>query len=152
MAGQNISIKEISYNSEDYKNSVDLRERILRIPLSLKLNAADLLNENNDFHLACFNKDNQIIGIVVFSPKNVSNIRMRQLAVENDYQRQGIGGKLIAYGEKLVSGKGFNKITLSARKSALDFYLKNGYKITGDEYISDNTHIPHYPMEKEINK
>ncbi|MEJ7682070.1 MAG: GNAT family N-acetyltransferase [Segetibacter sp.] len=37
---------------------------------------------------------------------------------------------------------------MHARKSAVGFYEKLGYKIVGDEFLELN--IPHYIMEKQL--
>lgn len=147
---QRIRIEQIIYNSENYHKSVNLREKILMVPLGLKLNKKDLLKEHNDIHIGCLTIDDEIIGILALSPLDNKAITMKQVAIDNNYQNQGIGKQLIKYAENYVKNNGYNKIQLSARKSAISFYKKMGYKIVSEEYISKSTKIPHYRMEKII--
>ena len=48
----------------------------------------------------------------------------------------------------VVGGGGYKKITMHARKNALGFYEKMGYKTIGKEFHEIT--IPHYVMEKEL--
>jgi len=42
----------------------------------------------------------------------------------------------------------FKTMILTARKTAVDFYKKVGYKVVSDEFIEIT--IPHYKMEKNL--
>ncbi len=57
-------VKQIKYNSKEYKEMVRLRNLILRQPLGLSYNKLDLLKEKDDMHIGCFNK-NKIIGTLL---------------------------------------------------------------------------------------
>jgi predicted GNAT family N-acyltransferase len=150
MIKEKIIIKEIVFNSEEYIKAVELRNRILRFPLGLKLDEKELLKENRDFHIGCFIEDHDLIGILILTPVNDDDIKMRQVAVENKYQKKGIGKMLVKYSEELSVKNGFCRIILNARITALEFYLTLGYKIISDEYIDEDTKLPHCKMEKNI--
>ena len=70
------------------------------------------------------------------------------MAVVTDVQAKGIGGALMQFAENLARDRGYKKITMHARKNAIGFYEKMGYKQQGDEFIEIT--IPHYVMEKEL--
>jgi N-acetylglutamate synthase-like GNAT family acetyltransferase len=148
MGKDNCKIKEILFNSKNYFKAVELRNKILRMPLGLMLDTDDLSKEDHDYHLGCFEADERIIGVLVLTPLNSNEIKMRQVAVDELNQNQGIGKMLVRYSEELAVGHGFKKIVLSARKTALDFYLSLGYSVASDEYIDDVTKLAHYKMEK----
>jgi predicted GNAT family N-acyltransferase len=61
-------------------------------------------------------------------------------------QGQGIGSQLVLFTDNYAKEKGYKLIHCNARKTAVPFYLKQGYKILGDEFLEVN--IPHYYMEK----
>jgi predicted GNAT family N-acyltransferase len=75
-------------------------------------------------------------------------VRLRQMAVVNDLQGKGYGKVLMQFAENLARDRGYKKITMHARKNALGFYEKMGYKKVGQEF--EEITIPHYVMEKEL--
>ena len=75
-------------------------------------------------------------------------VRLRQMAVINDLQGKGIGRALMQFAENLARDRGYKKITMHARKNAIGFYEKMGYKKSGAEF--EEITIPHFVMEKEL--
>ncbi|MFA6428105.1 MAG: GNAT family N-acetyltransferase [Candidatus Buchananbacteria bacterium] len=142
-------VKEIKYNSQEYQAAVNLRNKILRLPLGLVLKEEDLQREKSDFHFAFF-KGQEIIGTLILTPLDNTTVRMRQVAVASDNQGQGIGSKLVEFAEKFAIDHKFLKIILSARSTALNFYKKNGYQVLGDEYLGKSIKILHFEMSKDI--
>lgn len=142
--------KIIEFESTEYEQMVDLRSKILRTPLGLTFTEKQLEAEKDDILLGSFDeKDNRIKACCILSKVDDSTIKLRQMAVSEEFQGKGIGRKLIAYAEKVAKEKGFRKIIMNARKSVDGFYEKLGYKVVGDEFIEVS--IPHYKMEKTIN-
>jgi ribosomal protein S18 acetylase RimI-like enzyme len=75
-------------------------------------------------------------------------VRLRQMAVINDLQGKGIGRALMQFAENLARDRGYKRITMHARKNAVGFYEKMGYKRIGKEF--EEITIAHYVMEKEL--
>ncbi len=75
-------------------------------------------------------------------------VRLRQMAVINDLQGKGVGRALMQFAENLARDRGYRKITMHARKNAIGFYEKMGYKAIGEEF--EEITIPHVVMEKEL--
>lgn len=142
-------VKQIKYNSKDYKEMVRLRNLILLKPLGLSHNKLELMKEIDDIHVGCFNKD-KIIGTLVLTPVDKDTVKIRQVAVADKHQGKGVGTKLVRFAEKIAADHKFSKIIISARTAVLDFYIKLGYKTIGEEYVSKNTNIPHFKMIKNI--
>lgn len=138
--------KEVAYDSQDYQLTIQLRDLLLRKPLGLEFSNEDLAREEDMFHLAFFKKE-KCIACLVLVPEG-KKIKMRQVAVAEKYQSKGIGKKIIQKSEAFAKAKGFQKIYCNARKTAVHFYLKQGYKVVSDEFIEVN--IPHFQMEKQI--
>jgi len=65
-----------------------------------------------------------------------------------DLQGKGIGRALMQFAENLARDRGYKKITMHARKNALGFYEKMGYRKSGNEFLEIT--IPHYVMAKEL--
>ena len=62
-----------------------------------------------------------------------NKIRVIEIAVSEQYQRKGIGTKMIERIKKVAEAKGINKITLrtSSDETAFMFYQKLGFKDVG---------------------
>ncbi len=118
-------------------------------PLGLSIKKEDLLNEKDDIHIGFLNK-RIIVGTLVLSPVDNNTIKIRQVAVRDDFQGNGIGRKLVEYAEQLGIENNYTQCIISARTSVLEFYTKLGYIIDGNEYISNNSHIPHFKLVKSI--
>ena len=69
------------------------------------------------------------------------------MAIDEHYQRKGIGVKVIELLESEAKKKQINKIVLNARNHVIEFYKKSGYKAVR-KYEGSDTGIPHTTMEK----
>jgi ribosomal protein S18 acetylase RimI-like enzyme len=71
------------------------------------------------------------------------------MAVLPQYQKQGLGEKLVESAEKLIVEKEGNLIWFNARENAVGFYKKLGYEVKGD--VFDIAGVgPHYIMYKAL--
>ncbi len=78
-------------------------------------------------------EDNKIVGIVVFKVEQWwegSVILIEDLAVKEDFKKQGIGKKLTDEVEKYGKKKKANLVSFAtnSKSSAVKFYTKQGYK------------------------
>ncbi|HPQ08701.1 MAG TPA: GNAT family N-acetyltransferase [Bacteroidia bacterium] len=80
---------------------------------------------------------------------NSTTAQIRYMAVKPEYRGKHYGQQVLVYLEKLAKEKGIQKIILHARENAVDFYLKNNYKIIQPSHLLFNT-IQHYLMEKTL--
>jgi len=106
----------------------------LRKPLNLKWSKEDLLNENQQIHFALKNQ-NKIVGSFCLKKIDCSTMRLRQMAIEKKWQRQGYGSSILKFTEKFAIKNNYKKIIIIARLSALDFYKKNFFKTSGNIFI-----------------
>ncbi len=137
----------IEYNSDEYKEELELRNKVLRIPLEMSIYDDDLESEKNQWHL-CAYKSGSMVGVLLLAPLNHSDIKMRQVAVEPTFQHQNIGRQMVQFAENFISEKDFKRIIVHARETALIFYLKLSYKKVSDVFLEIN--IPHYKLEKVL--
>ncbi len=140
---------EIAHNTDGYKETVTLRDEILRKPLHLFFSAEELNAENDSFHLACW-RDGILAACLVLKPLSEKQIRMRQLAVRTDLQRRGIGRKLVNYAESFAEHHDYHEMILHARETAVGFYEKLGYRIEGERFTEVT--LPHFLMRKTLEK
>lgn len=90
--------------------------------------------------------DQSVIACVVLTPVNANTVKIRQMAVDPDYQRQGFGHRLLNDAERIARQKGWKQAVLHAHLSALGFYKKAGYREEGEAFIEVT--IPHKKMVK----
>jgi len=142
-----MALKIIDYGTKEYKEVLKLRDEILRKPLGLNFSDEELEKEKNNMHMAAY-EDDQMLGCCMLVEEGPETVRLRQMAVVNDVQGKGIGRALMQFAENLARDRGYKRITMHARKNAVGFYEKMGYKKFGDEFMEIT--IPHVVMEKEL--
>lgn len=140
-----MSLKLIDHGSKEYQQMVDLRLLLLRKPLGLHFTQDELAKEIKDIHIGFF-EDKKIEGCCMLTEVAPKTLRLRQMAVISGLQGKGIGRSIMQFAENVSRDMGYRKITMHARKNAVGFYEKLGYKISGEEFIEVT--IPHYVMEK----
>jgi GNAT superfamily N-acetyltransferase len=144
-------VRHIEYGSSDHQQMIRLRDELLRAPLGLTFSAGYIEQERTDILLGVFEDDGQteeIAGCCILSTAAEGVIQLRQMAVQKERQRTGIGTLLMAYAEKEAREKGFHTVILHARKTAVPFYLRLGYEISGEEF--EEVTLPHLEMRKQI--
>lgn len=142
-----MTFREVEFGSSEYRQMLTLRESVLRIPLGLSLSAADLADEDRQWHFAMYEK-NCLIGCVLVKPLGDGLAKLRQMAVSPTHQGRGTGQQLITAVEAALRERGCHHIEMSARQSAIGFYEKLGYRTTGPGYIEQG--IPHVRMQKRL--
>lgn len=142
-----MALKIIDYGTPDYKAMVKLRDDILRKPLGLTFTPQELEKEKDNLMMAAY-EDDKILGCCMLVEEAPQMVRLRQMAVLNDLQGKGVGKALIQFAENLARDHGYRKITMHARKNAVGFYEKMGYKVQGQEF--EEVTIPHVVMEKDL--
>ena len=140
-------IKQIDHGTKEYKQMIDLRYDILRKPLNLSFESDELDKEKNDILIGAFEEE-KMLGCCLLTKIDKDCMRLRQMAVQNNLQGRGIGASMMNFAEHVARDAGYKKLTMHARKSAIGFYEKLGYKVLGDEFIEIS--IPHYIMEKKL--
>ncbi len=142
-----VEIKKIQYLSPEYRESLILRDNILRKPLGRNIYDEDLRKESDDIHLVAL-VENRIEGTLILRDLGDGKMKMRQVAVSESMRHRGIGRKLVEESEKIAREKGYRKIVLNARRGALEFYRKLDYEIVSEEFIEVG--ISHFRMQKRL--
>ncbi|MFZ4768700.1 MAG: GNAT family N-acetyltransferase [Ferruginibacter sp.] len=142
-----MGLKQIDHGSKEYKQVIQLRYSVMREPLGLGFTEEELEMEAENIHIAAF-EDEEILGCCMLSKVDNDILQLRQMAVKDKLQRKGIGGSILAFAENVSRDKGFKKIIMHSRDTAVGFYEKFGYKIKGEPFIE--VKIPHRIMEKAL--
>lgn len=140
-------IKQIDHGTKEYKQMIDLRYELLRKPLNLSFEADELDKEKNDILIGTFEEE-KLLGCCLLTGIDKDCVRLRQMAVQNNLQGKGIGASMMNFAEHVARHAGYKKLIMHARKTAVGFYEKLDYKVSGDEFIELS--IPHYIMEKKL--
>jgi GNAT superfamily N-acetyltransferase len=140
-----MALKIIDHGSREYQQMVHLRNEILRRPLGLQFTPEELEKEKEEILIGAFEEE-KMLGCCMLIMEAPNSVRLRQMAVLNNLQGKGIGRALMQFAENIARDRGFQKITMHARKTAVGFYEKLGYNISGQEF--EEVTIPHYIMEK----
>jgi N-acetylglutamate synthase-like GNAT family acetyltransferase len=147
MPSPTLTLREIAYGSPEFVEGRKLRQRVLRDPLGIVLSATELAEEATVRHLAAF-EGARLVGWLALYDLGNGNVRMRQVAVDFDRQRKGIGKALVLRSEELARGSGYETIVLHARETAVPFYLALGYEIFDEPFVEVT--IPHRKMRKRL--
>jgi GNAT superfamily N-acetyltransferase len=142
-----MALRIIDYGSNEYRQMIKLREEILRRPLGLGFTEEELARERDNMMIGAF-EDEDLLGCCMIVEENPTTARLRQMAVLNNLQGKGVGRALMQFAENLARDRGYKVLSMHARKNAVGFYEKVGYKVKGDEFTEIT--IPHYLMEKQL--
>lgn len=144
---QQLTFREIVHGTPAYEETVALRAAVLRAPLGLEFRRQELSREYSQHHLACYQEE-VLAGCLVLLPETDLIIKMRQLAVAPQSQRQGIGNALVGFSERFARGLNFTTMILHARETAVPFYEKLGYQCEGKRF--EEVSLPHWKMRKKL--
>jgi predicted GNAT family N-acyltransferase len=142
-----MALKLIDHGSKEYQEMVEMRRTILRKPLGIDFDPKELEREKDDILIGCF-EDDKLEGCCLLTKTDDNSVRLRQMAVLSGLQGKGFGRVLMQFAENLARDRGYKKITMHARKTAVGFYSKLGYKVVGNEF--EEISIPHFIMEKQL--
>jgi predicted GNAT family N-acyltransferase len=133
---------------EEFKQYYALRYRILRAPWGEPEGSEVDDIEDQCFHIMAV--DNQkLVAVGRLQVNTADEAQIRYMAVENNYEGNGIGRMIVEALEQEALSREVNAIMLDAREPAVGFYQKLGYKIEKKSYVLFNE-IQHYRMTKQI--
>jgi len=142
-----MALKQIDHGTKEYLQMVNLRNEILRKPLGLSFTPEELAKEKEDILIGAFDDEDMLACCMLTKAEN-NCLRLRQMAVQNNLQGKGIGASMMNFAEIVARDKGYKKLVMHARVTAIGFYEKLGYKVVGDVFIEVT--IPHHVMEKNL--
>jgi len=138
----------IDFGTPEFDEALKLRHEVLRKPLNLEFNPEDIAREYDSFHIGCYTQAGELMAVLTLKPIDSKIIKMRQVAVDPHSQSKGLGTFLVQESEKFAALKGFEKIELHARDTAIEFYKKSGYIPMGE--IFKEVGIDHLFMFKKL--
>lgn len=128
---------------------VQLRYKILRKPWSQSIESATDNLEANSYNAFITDKSGNIIACARLQENENKIGQIRFMAVEQNYQGQGLGKQIVAFLENQASLLHLQKIELQARENAVEFYRACGYSIKEKSFLLWGE-IQHFLMEKKL--
>ena len=130
-------------------NEYDLfRWRLLRKPIGKTIESLKDEYEDNSFHLIGV-IDKKIVACGRLHFIDDSKAQIRYMAVDEKYQRKGLGSSILSLLESHAKKNNADKVILNARDHAIKFYAAAKYKIL-KKYHESDTGIPHTTMTKDL--
>lgn len=144
----NISIKKIN-STQTYA----VRQPILRKGRPIEDCRFDRDDDPSSFHLGVFIKDN-LVGVVTYIKKELTGLegiqyQLRGMAVLKEHQKKGLGLLMLKKGEAIIKQNKGTIVWCNAREVAVEFYIKNGFKIFGKPFDIPKIGL-HYAMFKSL--
>jgi GNAT superfamily N-acetyltransferase len=147
-------VRLIAYNSTEYRQMVQLRDKLLRAPLGLDFSIAYLRRERFDTLIGYFEAGKHgekdfLVGCCMLSRcKDKTMLQLRQMAVSEEFQGRGIGTRLLMFTEDKARKSGFYTLMMHARITAVKFYERLGYETCGPVFLEVG--LPHREMRKNL--
>ncbi len=90
----------------------------------------------------------QVVGTgrVLFGNEDTA-ARIGRMAVDADWRRKGIGGRILKFLEDEATTQGVDTYVLNAQEYVKDFYAAHGYFQQGETFLEVD--IPHVVMRKQ---
>ena len=136
--------------SEEFKKYYNLRYEILRKPWKQPRGSEKDGGEKSSIHRMIIDEEaGDAIAVGRLQFNSIHEAQIRYMAVADDLQGKGLGSQIISALEDVARGEGIQRIILSARENALQFYKNNGYEIVKKTHLLFGD-IQHWLMGKEL--
>ena len=135
-------------NEDEFNEYDSFRWRLLRKPIGKTIESLKDEYEDQSFHLIGV-IDNQIVACGRLHFIDDSKAQIRYMAVDEKYQRKGLGSTILSLLESHAKKNNADKVILNARDHAIKFYAAAKYKIL-KKYHGSDTGIPHTTMTKDL--
>ena len=143
-----MQLKSVLVNTTEYKAAVAIR--IVAFFKDMP-NAAMLINDAYEAkaeHIVGL-EEGIVIGTGRLHVANGEGV-ISQMAVAISHKNKGVGTCILKKCMAICKAKGITTVTLAARCTALEFYKRFNFEVTGDVYPSKKTGILHQNMRLHL--
>ena len=123
-----------------------LRWKILRSDFSDDIDSAKDNIEDDSYHIAVFNTNNEIVGVGRLHNVDEQTSQIRYMAVGEDFRGHSFGTKILLNLMQHAKDNGKKYIILHARENAVKFYKNNGFELLKKSHLLFGK-IQHYLMK-----
>ena len=143
---EDLTIKVVETEAE-MEGALGVRFRVFvgeqQVPMEEELDETDATAT----HAIVLNGGQVVATGRVFYRDEDSAARIGRMAVDIEYRRQGIGGRLLQFLEDEATAQGVTTYILNAQVYVKDFYSAHGYVERGEKFMEAD--IVHVLMRKE---
>jgi len=132
---------------EEFEKYFFLRWEILRKPWNHPYSPKGDDMEDQCIHALMLDENEEAIGVCRLQFNSAEEGQIRYMAVRENQQGRGLGGKIIQFMESKAIGKGAQYMILNARENAVEFYKGQKYIVTEPSHLLWGA-IPHFLMKK----
>lgn len=97
----------------------------------------DKINKPESVVLIAVAKEDSLVASIEVTRREANTGRISMVAVDDRYQRDGVGRRVLEYAEdycrRVWNVERFSLNALSTRKALIDWYIRRGYRKTGEE-------------------
>ena len=144
-----IIVKLVETHAE-LEGAVAVRMRVFvgeqGIPAAVEVDEAD--SDPDTVHAVALHGDRVIATGRLLPDVDGKGPHVGRMAVEPQWRRSGVGGRLLTFLEEHSRALGFRQITLHAQEYVKSFYAGHGYQEVGDMFLEVD--IPHREMVKRL--
>lgn len=144
-----VLVKLIKYNSQEYHQACQLRYRLFFAEHDLPGEIVFDDRDADSFHAAVVIQG-RVAAYGKLTPQNNLVYRLGQMVVEPNYQGKNLGRQVVLTLIDLAKQQGAIALELNSRLSAVGFYQKLGFQTFGNEFPSSTTGVTHIGMKQEL--
>ena len=136
---------------EHWEQLYDLRYRVLRQAWNQERGSEIAEDDNEALHAIVYTNNHKVIACCRAHLSAESQVQLRFMAVDPQFQGLGLGKAILFYIEKKATSQyhPVHQFVLHARENAIKFYQSNGYEIVSKSHLLFNS-IQHYLMSKTL--
>lgn len=134
-------VKYAKRGSDDYNQTLQLRNEVFFKPYNKNIADIDLSSEENRIVIGAFETNsiynNLIIGTAVISQYDATTFKVEWVCADTILRKKGIGTSLMQCVEKIAADRGARKLCLDATADTVDFFQRFGYMQKGEFFSKD---------------
>ena len=144
-----IDVKQISMADALYQGERELRNEVLLRPIGMPDFGWEM-NDRESLHFVAV-KGTAVIGCVLLHlEEGGESARLMQMAVDSNFQKKGIGKKLVDLLIATAQSRGLKEITCHARGNAAEFYSKMDFEFYDEPFYEVG--MKHFHMKYKLEK
>lgn len=148
---KNNQLKFVEYGSDEYHQAAQLRYRLFYQEHDIPFESIFDPQEEQDLHLAITASPiNSVLAYGRLGQNSFNEFQIYQMVVVPEYQRHGLGMRILQSLTEAAAERGAGLLILNARITKMQFYQKFGFEPVGEVFASSMTGVPHIKMQKEI--
>lgn len=129
-----MKFKLINPEGPEYEAERLLRWEVLSKPHGMPPGSEIFPEELQSLHLIAL-EGKRLVGCICFHPESVSNGRIFEMAVSEEYQGPRFGRKLLHTLEQMLAKRGISDVYLYVRAESEEFYSLMGYRPEGESIV-----------------